>query len=258
MVRPGAETRDYVRREEFPVDFNTNCTVVGVPNEIFQKALRPEEGPQTAFLKREETLCTFCFSEPYYPIKLDCAHTWCKSCLAHFFTSSAHVKLFPITCLGENGKCSYKIPLSLAQDLLGGEEFKIVAKAAFFAHVQSKPNDYRFCPTPGCPQIYRTATPYSIFQCPSCLCRICPKCYLEYHDSTECSYESESLFREWADRNHVKNCPGCGTPIERIDGCNHITCIRCNTHICWVCMKPFPGGERIYDHMRFTHGGIGL
>jgi hypothetical protein len=56
----------------------------------------------------------------------------------------------------------------------------------------------------------------------------------------------------------VKNCPGCKVPIERSEGCNHLTCTRCHTHICWVCMKTFPKGQGVYDHMRVEHGGIGL
>ncbi|KAJ3779827.1 hypothetical protein GGU10DRAFT_280242, partial [Lentinula aff. detonsa] len=55
---------------------------------------------------------------------------------------------------------------------------------------------------------------------------------------------------------NVKNCPLCKVHIERAEGCNHITCIHCQTHICWVCMQTFPGGDGIYNHMRAEHGGI--
>lgn len=55
-------------------------------------------------------------------------------------------------------------------------------------------------------------------------------------------------------------CGGCkcGTMIEKTFGCNHMTCLACGIHICWVCMKTFSDGAPVYDHMRREHGGIGL
>lgn len=34
--------------------------------------------------------------------------------------------------------------------------------------------------------------------------------------------------------NNTKPCAGCGAPIQRNGGCNHITCSRCHGHFCWV------------------------
>ncbi|KZP18600.1 hypothetical protein FIBSPDRAFT_1027453 [Athelia psychrophila] len=37
------------------------------------------------------------------------------------------------------------------------------------------------------------------------------------------------------DNHDVKACPGCKACIERIAGCNHMACTRCQTHMCWEC-----------------------
>lgn len=36
-------------------------------------------------------------------------------------------------------------------------------------------------------------------------------------------------------------CPVCATPIEKVDGCNHIHCSvpACQAHFCWGCMEMF-------------------
>lgn len=68
----------------------------------------------------------------------------------------------------------------------------------------------------------------------------------------------DKMFWQWRANNDVKDCPVCRVPIERSEGCNHMTCIRCQSHICWECLAVFPRGEGIYDHMRHKHGGIGL
>ncbi|KAJ7185276.1 hypothetical protein C8R46DRAFT_1185063 [Mycena filopes] len=49
-------------------------------------------------------------------------------------------------------------------------------------------------------------------------------------------------------------CPNvdCGYAIEKVDGCNHITCV-CGTHICYACGEQFESHE-IYPHMTEAHG----
>lgn len=56
----------------------------------------------------------------------------------------------------------------------------------------------------------------------------------------------------------IKDCPKCTTPIEKIEGCSHMICGGCRTHICWKCMQTFKDGGSCYAHMNREHGLIGL
>lgn len=53
----------------------------------------------------------------------------------------------------------------------------------------------------------------------------------------------------------VRDCPKCKTPIQKSDGCNHMTCLACKSHMCWVCLMVFPSGAQVYKHMSLMHGG---
>ncbi|KAG6877559.1 hypothetical protein C0993_006056 [Termitomyces sp. T159_Od127] len=224
-----------------------------VVQRVRQKQLHPAR-------RRSVAICPVCFDEVTNPITLPCAHSWCRECLTHYLSSSIDNKYFPLTCLGNNAKCREHIPLPTARKLLTIPEFDAVVDAAFSAYIQARGDEFHYCPTPDCPQIYRRAPRDTVLQCPSCLLRICPSCHVEAHDGFACPDPEgdKNLFREWMAHHDVKACPGCNVLIERNEGCNHMTCTQCKTHICWVCLKTFPGGNGIYDHMRSVHGGIGL
>ncbi|KAI0635309.1 hypothetical protein C8Q77DRAFT_1156616 [Trametes polyzona] len=214
-----------------------------------------------------EAACPVCFGEVSHPVTLACGHTWCKACLTGYLNASVDTKTFPLGCLADSARCAAPIPLVTAQRLLSTEEFDAIVHAAFIAYVQARPQEYHYCPTPDCPQVYRKV-PHAaavagagVLQCPSCLVRICAHCNTEAHESTSCqdeNLEDDALFEQWKLSHDVKDCPSCKVPIERSAGCNHMTCASCRIHICWACLATFSRSEDVYDHMRSIHGGIGL
>lgn len=44
----------------------------------------------------------------------------------------------------------------------------------------------------------------------------------------------------------TKKCPKCHTPIERNDGCNHMTCQICHYQFCYVCEEPWETHSNYY------------
>ncbi|KAG1778147.1 hypothetical protein EV702DRAFT_189312 [Suillus placidus] len=207
------------------------------------------------------SVCPVCFTEASVPIILTCGHAWCTSCLESYLVSAVENKAFPLTCLGDDASCTERISVALTKKILSGEDFASLCEASFWSYVHARTDEFHHCPTPDCAQVYRAVPGGVILQCPSCLVRICSGCHTEAHDGLTCEErdkaEDES-YHEWAATHDVKNCPGCKTPIERSEGCNHMTCARCQTHICWECLSTFPKGDGIYEHMREKHGGIGL
>ncbi|KAG1889377.1 hypothetical protein F4604DRAFT_839128 [Suillus subluteus] len=59
-------------------------------------------------------------------------------------------------------------------------------------------------------------------------------------------YEEDRLTREWISRCSM-GCPGCGVQVEKSVGCNHMTCIKCKQHFCYLC------GEKLSPLEPYKH-----
>jgi LSD1 subclass zinc finger protein len=70
--------------------------------------------------------------------------------------------------------------------------------------------------------------------------------------------EDTKALEEYKAANGTKVCPSCKALFEKKDGCNHIKCISCQIHICWVCLETFPDSGACYAHLSEIHGGNGL
>ena len=55
--------------------------------------------------------------------------------------------------------------------------------------------------------------------------------------------ESDSANVDYIKLN-CKICPHCQTPIEKNQGCNHMTCKNCKGEFCWLCGGPYRGHTR--------------
>jgi hypothetical protein len=145
--------------------------------------------------------------------------------------------------------------------------FVKVLRSSFEEYIQRRPENFRCCPTPECGFIYRCATTSGAglpgYTCPNCFEPLFTSCHAQHGGYTYAEYKDiasgglkalEKLKREL----NIKDCPKCSTPMEKVDGCNHITCGGCKAHICWVCMSVFARSKLCYDHMVKQHGGIGI
>ncbi|XP_015433630.1 PREDICTED: E3 ubiquitin-protein ligase RNF14-like [Dufourea novaeangliae] len=124
--------------------------------------------------------------------------------------------------------------------------------------------------------------------CYKCDYTFCSYCYKGYHGATPCDmtshsmkqlinkYESSNKFQrqflakkygrkqiqivvekhlteEYLKRN-AKPCPNCNTMIEKMDGCNKLTCIHCKAYICWLCGVLITT-RNAYDHFSSLESG---
>jgi len=104
------------------------------------------------------------------------------------------------------------------------------------------------CPAPGCTKVIKTSLKsHGHVEC-GCGFAFCFCCGGEVHDPVNCEIlkiwmrkvERDSATGSWI-ANNTKECPKCNSMIEKMGGCNHMTCRvqSCRYEFCWVCLGPW-------------------
>ncbi|KAK0764008.1 hypothetical protein N5P37_003403 [Trichoderma harzianum] len=216
----------------------------------------PEEQPKPDDATQD---CSVCWTDAENPIKTGCGHVYClecfeRSCKVGDVTTAA----FVVSCHGNQGNCKSIIGVEDLQEHLSSAALEEVLERSFSSHIKRNPNKFRYCPTPDCGYIYRATSESRIQNCSNCLRPSCSACH-ESHVGMSCAEHRYLISKDYQEFRNlkedlgIKDCPSCKTPLEKISGCNHMTCTVCNCHICWVCLKTFSSGDQVYDHMETLH-----
>jgi len=215
----------------------------------------------------EDICCSICWTSAEDPITTTCGHTYCADCFERFCFAGAASSAtdFSLRCAGDSSKCSQELPLSELQSHLSSRVFEKILEESFKSHVRRRPETLQYCATPDCDQIYRVSSKKvsvpATFTCPSCLMSVCTACHASHQGMSCAEYVDVksggyAALEETKKRLGIKDCPKCKTSIEKTEGCNHMTCGGCRTHICWKCLETFSTGGECYGHLNRAHGGV--
>lgn len=208
----------------------------------------------------ETKTCAVCLCRPMGKMyTTPCGHAYCVGCFANQ-CSSINADTIPIHCLGVDGDCQRIFEMPELRTALGDEAYETLLRRALAAHVATRPGTFRYCPAPDCLNIYRVSTEGEVISCSNCQLLVCTTCHTEHHDGWTCDENNDRLegnskaFLEWKATNMAKDCPRCGSSIQKVEGCNHVRCVSCRGHMCWVCLKVCKSSQATYAHMLAEHG----
>ncbi|PPR00248.1 hypothetical protein CVT24_005016 [Panaeolus cyanescens] len=205
-----------------------------------------------------DAACAVCTDTASHPELLICGHTYCKACLKHFIVSAVDGASFPVTCVGDGNTCNRPISIPIIRRFLTKQAFDALVETVFRVYMEKNNQEFKYCTTADCKQIYRHGGEQDV-QCPSCLATFCPKCD-EPHEDMSCeqwkAHKDPDGEHEGLGSLGYKKCPNCKVWVDRTEGCNHMTCVKCTTHFCWLCLVSYPTGPEVYAHMTAMHGGF--
>ncbi|KAL5633659.1 hypothetical protein ACGC1H_003963 [Rhizoctonia solani] len=172
-----------------------------------------------------------------------CGHRFGRDCLKGFVSSKLSDGKFPIVCptcaTGEAGGTIGIVSGWLAESVgisqdeyerwtqleLAAYSFAIECTQCERSYMVSR-EDYN---DPGSKQ----------FTCamPDCDHTWCKSCSTTIEKDQKHTCDGSAELTRLMEREGWKKCPGCQAPIEKSEGCNHMSCTTpaCNTHFCYVC-----------------------
>ncbi|KAF7370312.1 RING-type domain-containing protein [Mycena sanguinolenta] len=202
---------------------------------------------RAALQKQAQVLfdCGICFDrcpEDYVSRIPGCSHAFCRNCMQGYVVSKLRDKLYPIFCPMCATDQARVEPGMITDDLvqmlgLDDKEYQVLQElqiasmsillhcrrckeSVFVDRAEYEAEQILVCPLPRCNYAWCKACQQSIPM-----------------DGPKHSCDGSSELEHLMKRRGWKHCPGCKTPFQKSDGCNHMTCMSpgCNTHFCYIC-----------------------
>ncbi|KAM0851304.1 hypothetical protein ACQ4PT_052518 [Festuca glaucescens] len=211
---------------------------VGLPSSGAPVALKHNDVPLT---------CALCFDE-YSAGQMrsaGCAHFYCVECWRGYLHAAVvdGERCLSLRC--PDLACSVAVVRDLVHDVAADEEKSRYNWFELRSYVEEN-EMMSWCPSPRCTLAVEYLDDEHEQVGVECSCGqvFCILCTGEPHRPVSCDTvrkwmakkRSESETSKWMLANS-KNCPKCRRPIEKSDGCNHMTCrAPCHYDFCWLCL----------------------
>jgi len=197
----------------------------------------------------------------------ECGHVFCRDCMAEYFR--VQIREGQVNALNcPTTECETQASHHQIRALVSSQLFDTFERQQLEATLQSM-SDIALCPRVicQCPVIVERES--NMGRCPACEFAFCIYCKASFHGLDPCkinSAEHKALLQEYlgADATrkaamekrygarqlstmaanflsesykstNAKPCPNCRAPIEKSDGCNKMTCFKCQTNFCYIC-----------------------
>lgn len=174
---------------------------------------------------------------------VDCGHEFCRDCwMAYLETAGGDKKFGALEVRCPQQKCDSRVLPRHLQAI--SPRLRQDWDDTYFRAFLEMDQSCRACPGLNCPCVAvvegrgTSSQPVSC-TCIQCKASFCFRCGEGPHQPASCAaitewtrIQAKSDF--WV-RKNSKPCPSCHAPIEKNQGCNHMTCT-CGVQFCWLCL----------------------
>ena len=197
--------------------------------------------------------CPICYTdiEKDDSFSLKCNHLICKECYIEYINNKLiseplNILNTPCPLIG----CNLYLTRTIFKQCITEKKMQRIFAKSVIRNFTVTNKEIKPCPNPKCNVSIRVQN--NIAKEIKCQCGtiFCFSCLEESHIPCDCEMAKQWLeFTKdkgsgedfiWIKEN-TKNCPKCQTPIQKNQGCNHMTCLKkaggCGYEFCWVCMR---------------------
>ncbi|TXG72856.1 hypothetical protein EZV62_001435 [Acer yangbiense] len=213
------------------------------------------EKPIVQFPNAKELTCGICFDS--YPhdevLSAACGHPFCSACWRGFISTTINDGPGCLTLRCPDPSCEAAVGQDMINNLASGEDKAKYSRYLLRSYVEDN-RKTKWCPAPGCENAVDFAAGSGNFDV-SCFCSysFCWNCTEEAHRPVDCGTVEKWILKNCAESENMnwilansKPCPKCKRPIEKNQGCMHMTCSPpCKFEFCWLCLGAWSDhGER--------------
>ncbi|XP_047161291.1 probable E3 ubiquitin-protein ligase ARI7 [Vigna umbellata] len=203
-----------------------------------------------------ELTCGICF-ENYPRARIEmasCGHPYCISCWEGYISTSISDGPGCLMLRCPDPTCGAAVGQDMISLLKSDEDKQKYARYLLRSYIEDNKKS-KWCPAPGCECAVTfdagSVGNYDV----SCLCSysFCWNCTEEAHRPVDCGTVAKWILKNSAESENMnwilansKPCPKCKRPIEKNQGCMHMTCTPpCKYEFCWLCLGVWSDhGER--------------
>ncbi|GLT95585.1 hypothetical protein SLE2022_132590 [Rubroshorea leprosula] len=223
--------------------------------ENVRKAVGLLENPTVPFPNGKEMTCGICFDD--YPCDrlhaAACGHPFCKSCWTGYISTAINDGPGCLMLRCPDPSCRATVIQDMINAFVSDEDIKKYSRYLIRSYIEDNKKT-KWCPAPGCDyavDFIMGSGNYDV----TCLCNygFCWNCTEEAHRPVACGTVSQWILKNSAESENMnwilansKPCPKCKRPIEKNQGCMHMTCTPpCKFEFCWLCLGAWSDhGER--------------
>ncbi|KAI4302746.1 hypothetical protein MLD38_038457 [Melastoma candidum] len=220
-----------------------------------RKAVGLLEKPVVDYTNSREVACGICFET--YPrneiMSATCGHPFCKTCWTGYISTSINDGPGCLALRCPDPSCGAAVGQNMIDLLTSNGEKEKYSQYLLRSYVEDN-RKTKWCPAAGCElavEFTAGSESYDI----ACLCayNFCWNCTEEAHRPVDCDTVSKWIMKNSAESENMnwilansKPCPKCKRPIEKNQGCMHMTCTPpCKFEFCWLCLGAWSDhGER--------------
>ncbi|PNT28564.1 hypothetical protein POPTR_007G126900v4 [Populus trichocarpa] len=207
------------------------------------------------FSNARELTCGICFeSIPCDKIiSAACGHPFCNTCWSGYISTTINDGPGCLMLRCPDPSCRAAVGQDMINLLAPGGDKEKYSRYLLRSYIEDN-RKTKWCPAPGCEYAIDFAAGSGSFDV-SCLCShsFCWNCAEEAHRPVDCGTVTKWILKNSAESENMnwilansKPCPKCKRPIEKNQGCMHITCTPpCKFEFCWLCLGAWSDhGER--------------
>ncbi|CAI9090818.1 OLC1v1025675C2 [Oldenlandia corymbosa var. corymbosa] len=203
----------------------------------------------------KELTCGICFEN--YPRDMmrsaACSHPFCVTCWQGYISSSINDGPGCLNLRCPDPSCGAAVGQDMINSLAPTEEKEKYNRYFIRSFIEDN-RKTKWCPAPGCEYAVEFMVGSGSYDV-TCRCSysFCWNCTEEAHRPVDCGTVAKWILKNSAESENMnwilansKPCPKCKRPIEKNQGCMHITCTPpCKYEFCWLCLGAWTDhGER--------------